>query len=170
MVEVIAENRRARFDYEVLEKFEAGIELLGFEVKSAKLGRMQIAGSYVVIRSPRRSPPPSPKSLRRPSGRSAGGDEAWLINSQIPPYQPKNTPQDYDPGRTRRLLLRRDEIARMAGLTKQKSVSLIPLRVYLKRGFVKIEVGAGRARKKADKRELLKRRTAEREMRRASSL
>jgi len=138
----IAENRRARFDYETSETFEAGIELRGFEVKSVKLGRMQLAGSHAVIR----------------------GNEAWLLNSQIPPYQPKNTPSGYDPGRTRRLLLRGDEIKTLIGKIKEK-FSLIPLRAYLKNGFIKIEIAVAKPRKKWDKRELLKKRTAEREMR-----
>lgn len=150
----IAENRRARFDYEILEKFEAGIELRGFEVKSAKLGHVQLAGSYAVIHgSPRRS-------LRR----NAGG-EAWLVNSQIPPYQPANTPKEYDPGRSRRLLLRSDEIKTLAGKIREK-FSLIPLRAYIKNGFIKIEIAVARPRKKKDKRELLKKRVAEREMQR----
>lgn len=139
----VAENRRARFDYEISEKFDAGIELLGFEVKSAKAGRMQIAGSYVLIRD----------------------GQAQLLNSQIPPYQPKNTPAEYDPGRTRHLLLHKKEIAELTGRLREK-FSLIPLRVYLKNGFVKIELGLGKPRKKSDKRDLLKKRTAEREIQR----
>ena len=138
---VIAENRRALFDYEISEKFEAGIELRGFEVKSAKMGMMQIAGAYTIIRS----------------------GEAYLINSQIPPYQPGNTPPDYDPGRTRRLLLRKDEIKRLEGLLKQKSVSLVALRAYVKNNFIKIELGVGHAKKKGDKREALKKRAVEME-------
>jgi SsrA-binding protein len=163
-METIAENRRARFDYEITDKFEAGIELLGLEVKSAKAGRLNLTGSYGIIRggSPRRSLPPSPKSLRRPSRRSAG--EAWLINAQIPPYQPNNTPTGYDQGRSRRLLLRRDEIKKLVGALKAKQF-LIPLRAYVKNNFIKIELGLGRSRRKGDKRELLKKRSAEREMR-----
>jgi len=142
----LAENRRARFDYEILETLEAGIELKGHEVKSVKSGRLGIAGSYAVIR----------------------GGEAWLLNSQIPPYQPKNTPPDYDPTRTRRLLLRSDEIKRLVGVLKEKSVTLVPLNAHLKRGIVKIELGIGRSKKKSDKREVLKKRAAEREMRRVA--
>ncbi len=138
---IVAENRRARFDYEILETFEAGIELRGFEVKSVKLGRMQLAGSYAVVR----------------------GGEVSILNSQIPPYQPKNMPKDYDPGRTRRLLLRGDEIKTLAGKIKEK-FSLIPLRAYLKKNFIKIEIAVAKPRKKRDKRELLKKRAVEREM------
>ena len=145
-MKTVAENRRARFDYEIVETLEAGIELRGFEVKSVKLGRMGIAGSYALIKN----------------------GEAWLLGAQIPPYQPKNTPPDYDPARTRRLLLRSEEISRLSGKLKEKSVALVPLRAYLKHGLVKIELGLGKARKKADKRELIKRRDAQREMERHS--
>jgi SsrA-binding protein len=144
----LAENRRARFDYDVLETYEAGIELVGQEVKSAKLGRLNLAGSHALVR----------------------GGEAWLLNAQIPAYQPKNAPKDYDPARTRRLLLKREEIKELQGkLTSQRAAgtSLIPLRAYLKKGYIKIELGLGRSRKKSDKRDLLKKRAAEREIRRA---
>jgi len=140
-METIAENRRARFDYEITDKFEAGIELLGLEVKSAKAGRLNLAGSYGIIR----------------------GGEAWLINAQIPPYQPNNTPTGYDQGRSRRLLLRRDEIKKLVGALKAKQF-LIPLRAYMKNNFIKIELGLGRSRKKSDKRELLKKRAVQKEI------
>jgi SsrA-binding protein len=142
----IAENRRARFDYDILETFEAGIELLGHEVKSAKGGRMQIAGARVLVRR----------------------GEAWLVNSHIPPYQPKNTPADYEEDRSRRLLLTKGEIRRLTGALQEKGRTLVPLRAYVKRGFIKLELGLGRARKKSDKRELLKKRAHEREMRSAT--
>ena len=141
----LSENRRARFDYEIKETIEAGIELRGFEAKSAKLGRMGIVGSHIIIK----------------------GNEAWLLNSQIPPYQQNNTPKDYNPSRTRRLLLHKNEIARLLNVLKEKSLSVIPLRVFLKKGMVKVKLGLGRSRKKSDKRELLKKRAAQREMRAA---
>jgi SsrA-binding protein len=142
-METIAENRRARFDYEISETIDAGIELRGFEVKSAKAGRLNLAGSRVIIKQ----------------------NEAWLLNSQIPPYQPNNTPKDYDQGRSRRLLLRKEEIKSLIGRLKSKSAFLIPLRAYVKNNLIKIELGLGRVRKKSDKREVLKKRAAEREMR-----
>jgi len=145
-MKALSENRRARFDYKISDTFEAGIELMGFEVKSAKSGRMQLAGSYAIVR----------------------GGEAWLINSQIPPYQPNNTPAGYEPSRPRRLLLHRDEIKKLIGALKAKAF-LIPLRAYLKNGFVKIELGLGKPRKKSDKRELLKKRAAEKEMKKFES-
>ena len=142
-MENIAENRRARFDYDISETYEAGIALLGHEVKSAKSGRLQIAGARVVIR----------------------GGEAWLVNSHIPPYQPKNTPADYEEDRTRRLLLTREEIKSLTGGLQERERVLVPLRAYLKHGYIKLALGLGRARKKSDKREALKKRSHEREMR-----
>lgn len=140
--DIISENRRARFDYEITETYEAGIELLGHEVKSAKSGRLQVAGARVLIR----------------------GDEAWLVNSHIPPYQPKNTPSGYEEDRARRLLLTKGEIKKLAGALREKGHVLVPLEAHLKRGFVKIKLGLGRARKKSDQREVLKKRAHAREM------
>lgn len=139
----LSENRKARFDYEVLETLEAGVELTGQEVKSAKIGRMNLSGSYAVIR----------------------GGEAWLLNADIPAYQPKNAPKEYDPKHTRRLLLHADEIKNLTGKLQEKGLSLLPLNAHLKRGIIKIELGLGRARKKHDKREVLKKRAHMREMR-----
>lgn len=139
----VAENRRARFDYEIKDTYQAGIELAGHEVKSAKGGTMQLAGTHVIIR----------------------GGEAWLVNANIPPYQPGNTPADYEPTRARRLLLSRAEIDTLASLLKEKIGHVIPLRAYVAHGLVKIELGIGRSRKKADKREFLKKRSHLREMR-----
>ena len=139
----IAENRRARFDYEIKESYEAGIGLHGYEVKSAKDGAMQIAGSHVLIR----------------------GGEAWLVNAHIPAFQPKNTPSDYEDDRARRLLLSRDQLNTLANQLKDKSLHVIPLRAYITHGLIKIELGLGHSRKKSDKREVLKKRSHMREMR-----
>ena len=144
-MENLAENRRARFDYDIKEKFEAGVELRGYEVKSAKSGRFQIAGAQVLIRR----------------------GEAWLVNSHIPPYQPKNMPPDYAEDRARKLLLTKAEIKNITGSLQDKSQRLIPLRAYLKNGFIKLELGLGHVRKKSDKREVLKKRAHVREMREA---
>ena len=141
--DTIAENRRAGFDYDVSKKYEAGIELFGHEVKSAKGGRFQIAGARVLIR----------------------GGEAYLVNSHIPPYQPKNVSSDYEEDRTRRLLLMSAEIKELTGALQDKGQMLIPLRAYIKNRFIKIELGLGRTRKKPDKREVIKKRAHNREMR-----
>jgi len=139
----IAENRRARFDYDIQKTFDAGIELRGYEVKSAKGGHLQIAGAQVLVR----------------------GGEAWLVNSHIPPYQPKNMPADYAEDRARKLLLEKSEIKTITGMLQDKGERLIPLRAYLKNGFIKLELGLGRVRKKSDQREALKKRAHDREMR-----
>ena len=140
----IAENRRARFDYEVSQTYEAGIELKGYEVKSAKGGRLQVAGAHVLIR----------------------GGEAWLVNSHIPPYQAGNTPPDYEEDRARRLLLLKEEIKELQGALVDKARHLVPLRAYVKRGLIKLELGLGRTRNKSDKREAIKKRAHQREIQR----
>jgi len=140
---IITTNKRAYFDYQILETIEAGVELKGFEVKAIKTGRINLAGSYVVIRN----------------------NEAWLINADIPAYQPKNAPIDYDSKRTRRLLLKKSEIKNLIGSIVEKGLTLMPLKVYTKNRKVKIEIGLGKSRKKKDKRELIKKREAKREMR-----
>lgn len=151
-----AENRRAKFDYEILDTYEAGIELLGTEVKSVKNGRMNLGGSYAVLRL---------GEARAKHGRSTS--EIWLVNADIPAYQPKNAPPDYDSKRSRRLLLKQSEIKELTGKLHEKGLSLLPLKAYPKHGFVKIELGLGKSRKKSDKRELLKKRAVQKEMRSA---
>lgn len=141
----IAEHRRARFDYEILDTLEAGISLTGQETKSAKAGRLNLTGSYVLIR----------------------GSEAWLTNASLPPYQPGNTPDDYDPARTRRLLLHKEEIKKLTSVLKDKSISLIPLNAHVSKNLVKLTLGIARNRKKSDKRELIKRRDVDREAQRS---
>lgn len=142
---VITTNKRAYFDYEILETYEAGIELRGFEVKSIKNGRINLAGSYVVFRE----------------------NQFWLLSADVPAYQPKNAPKDYDSKRTRRMLLKNSEIKELIGRTQEKGLTLLPLKVYTKGklNLIKIEIGLAKSRKKADKRELLKKREAIREVR-----
>lgn len=141
---VIATNKRAYFDYNILETYEAGVELLGFEVKAIKSGRINLAGSYVVIRD----------------------NQAWLLNADIPPYQPLNTPADYDSKRTRRLLLRSSEIKNLIGRTQEKGLTFVPLKVYTKNRRIKILVALAKSKKAPDKRETIKKRDIEREIRR----
>ncbi len=135
-------NRRARFDYEILETYEAGLVLAGFEAKAAKSGRMSLTGAFVITRN----------------------NEAWLLNATISPYQPKNTPSDYDPERSRRLLLHRSEIKELTGKTSQSGLTIIPLKVYTLHNRVKILIGLARHKKVGDKRETIKRREAQKEI------
>jgi len=131
-----ATNKKARFDYEILDTIEAGMVLLGFEVKSVKAGKVSIKGAYVKIVQ----------------------GELWLIGATISPYQPGNTPKDYDQQRTRKLLVKKSERDKLIGKAEEKSVTLVPLSLYAKRGIVKLEVGIGRGKKKTDKREKIKKR------------
>ncbi|MEK7651227.1 MAG: SsrA-binding protein SmpB [Patescibacteria group bacterium] len=141
----LAFNKRASFDYDIQEKIEAGIELKGFEVKAVKSGHMQIAGSYAVIRH----------------------NEAWLLNAHIPPYQPKNTPKEYEPNRSRRLLITKKEIEYLTGKLHEKGLTLLPLEVYTKRGLIKLKLGLGKPLKKADKRDAIRKKEVDREIQRA---
>jgi SsrA-binding protein len=143
-VTLITKNKKAYFNYTILEKFEAGLVLIGQEVKSIKLGRVNLAGSYVVLKD----------------------NEFYLIGCNVPPYQPKNAPPDYNPERPRKLLLKKSEIKYLVGKSRQKGLTLVPLRLYTKRGKIKLEFGVAKGKKKADKREQIKRREAEREMER----
>jgi SsrA-binding protein len=137
-------NRKAYFNYEILEKIEAGIELLGFEVKSLKKGQGSLEGSHITVR----------------------GGEVFVVNMQIPPYQPANTPKDYDPIRNRRLLVTKKEIERLSKEESQKGLTIVPISVYNKGRRVKIEIAIVRGKKKYDKRETIKKRDTEREIRR----
>lgn len=141
----LAKNRRATFDYEILEKLEAGIVLSGQEVKSAKTGGASLHGSYA---------------------RVAGG-EATLINASIKPYAYASKLEGYDPTRSRRLLLHKAEIFKLEGRIQEKGLTLIPLEMYTSRGKIKVTVGVGRSKKKTDKRETIKRREDERQIARA---
>ena len=139
-----AENKKAYFNYEILEKITAGIELLGFEVKAIKAGRMSLDGSYAVIR----------------------GDEAFLIGSGVVSLQPKNTPKDYDERRNRKLLLTKKEIAYLAGKEKQNGLTIVALSVYNIGRKIKVELGLAKGKKNSDKRESIKKRDSDREIRR----
>ncbi len=143
-MKTLSENKKAYFNYLILEKFEAGISLIGQEVKSIKGGRINLAGSYVVLR----------------------GEEVYLVGASVPPYQPKNAPADYNPERSRKLLLKKTEIKHLIGKIKERGLTLVPLRVYTKRGKIKLEFGVAKGKKKADKRDLIKKREAERDMKR----
>lgn len=144
LVMALSENKKAYFDYEILEVFEAGIELRGFEVKAIKSGRANLAGVFALIR----------------------GGEAWLVNLDVPPYQPKNTPSDYESARTRRLLLKKSEIKYLAGKLQAERLTLLPLKLYTKGGRIKILLGLGRGKRKYEKRAKIQKREIQREIRR----
>jgi SsrA-binding protein len=141
---VLIQNRKVRFDYEVLEKYQAGIELLGFEVKSLKNKRGNLDGSYITIKN----------------------GEAFVASFDIPPYQPSNTPEGYDSRRVKRLLLTKKEIKKLINSEKQKGLTIVPISVYTKNNKIKLELAVVRGKKKYDKREVIKKRETERELRR----
>ncbi len=140
----IARNRRARHEYEVLDTFEAGISLIGPEVKSMRAGRVNLGDAYGVIR----------------------GGECWLEKLHISPYEPA-TRDNAEPQRPRRLLLHRREIARLHSRVVERGLTLIPLSLYFKGGRAKVELGLVRGKRVRDKREDIKRRDADREADRA---
>ena len=141
---ILIENRKARADYEILEKFEAGMELFGFEVKALRNGRGSLPGSHVLIR----------------------GGEAYLLNADIPPFQANNTPKGYDPKRTRRLLLSKKEINQLNGYDSKKGLTIVPFSVYSRGRYLKLSIAVVRGKKKYDKRETIKKRETDREIRR----
>jgi len=136
------ENKKARFNYEITETLEAGIELLGPEVKSIKGGMGSLEGAYAVVR----------------------GGEVFLLGSNIPPYQAGNMPKGYDPLRTRKLLLTKKEIIELSQMEQEKKLTIVPLSMYNKGGKVKVSLGVARGKKKFDKRETIKKRDTEREI------
>lgn len=140
-----SENRRARFDYTILETLEAGIVLSGQEVKSVRGGQMDLSASHAIFQK----------------------NELWLFNATIPPYQPTNMPTAYEADQKRKLLLHREEIGKLKTALKERGLMLIPLKVYDKKGLIKLEVGLAKKKKKSDEREYLRKRTAVREMRSA---
>ena len=143
----LSENKKAFFNYEITETFEAGIELLGFEVKSVKAGRANMVGAFATIR----------------------GGEIWMTNLDIPPYQSANTPEGYNQTRPRRLLLNKKEILYLIGKMRSDRLTLLPLKMYTKKNLVKVELGLARGKKQYEKRETIKKREAGREMRRAKN-
>jgi len=141
----LAVNKRALFDYAILEKFEAGLVLFGHEVKSIRDKRLSLLGSYVTI--------------------SRGA--AFLINSHVPLYPKAGPHPEYDPDRSRKLLLHKRELGRLAGKLEQKGLTMVPISVYTKGSQIKIEFGLGRGKKQFEKRESIKKREVDREIRRS---
>lgn len=140
-----AENRNARADYEVLERITSGLELTGQEVKSIRGGKISLQGAFVSMR----------------------GGEAYLLNADIPPYQPKNAEAPYDRARARRLLLTREELAKLSESEATKGLTIVPLSVYNKGRFIKLDIALARGRKKFDKRQAIKKRDVERDLKRS---
>ena len=137
---IVCVNKKARHEYEILDTLEGGLALLGTEVKSLRAGQASIAESFAVV----------------------DRGEVWLIDCQIQPYAFGNL-NNHEPKRKRKILLHRREIAKLTGKVKEKGLSLIPLKIYFKKGIAKVELGVGRGKKLHDKRETIKRRDAVRE-------
>lgn len=140
----IATNKRANFDYEILEKYEAGLELLGYEVKSIKTKHVSLKESFVTIH----------------------GIELYLTNAHIPLYVHAGKVPGYNPTRPRKLLVKKREIKRLIGASRTQGLTLVPIRLYTKRRLIKLEFGLGKGKKQFDKREKIKKREDERGMRR----
>jgi len=141
-VKVVATNRKAGFEYFLLDHFEAGLALHGSEIKSVRAGQVSLAESYVRIDN---------------------ADEAWLVDAHIAPYEPASR-FNHDPRRPRQLLLHRREIREMWDAVRQKGVTVVPVRIYLKDGRAKLEVAIAKGKKLYDKREQIARRDSEREL------
>ncbi|MGD0752091.1 MAG: SsrA-binding protein SmpB [Anaerolineales bacterium] len=145
-VKVVATNRKAGFEYFLFERFEAGLALKGSEIKSIRAGQISLAESYIRVDE----------------------NQAWLIEAHIAPYLQANR-FNHDPKRPRRLLLHGKEIREMWDAVRQKGVTIVPIRVYLKNGRAKLEIAIAKGKKLHDKRDAIARRDAEREMERESN-
>ena len=141
---VFIDNRKAHFNYSIEETFEAGIELSGFEVKSIKNGKGSITSAFCIVR----------------------GGEAFIIGMHIPPYQPHNIDLGYDPDQNRKLLLSKKEIKKLAEKDDIKGLTLLPISLYSKGRYIKVSVAVARGKKVFDKRETIKKRDVDREIRR----
>ncbi len=144
-LKIIADNRQARYLYEILATYEAGLELVGTEVKSLREGRVNLRDGFAQIRD----------------------GEAWLLNVHISPYERSSDYYNHEPRRTRKLLLKRQEINQLIGKLEQQGLTLVPLKLYFKRGWVKVALGLGKGKKLHDKRETIKERDSKREIQRA---
>ncbi len=142
---VITDNRQARYLYEILETYEAGIELMGTEVKSIRAGKVNMQDGYGLLRQ----------------------GELWLINVHISPYSSSSQYFNHEARRTRKLLMHRQEIRKLIGKVEQQGLTLVPLKMYLKRGMVKVSIALGKGKKLHDKRDDIKRRDDKRDMQRA---
>jgi len=140
----LLKNKKVSFDYEVLDTFDAGIELLGFEVKSLRANRGKLEGAHILVR----------------------GGEAYIVGMSIQPLQPGNTPKEYEAERPRRLLLTKKELNTLIGLENTNGLTLVPLSCYTKGRLIKLGFASVRGKKKYDKREDIKKRDSKRDMER----
>lgn len=147
MSESLIYNKKIKLDYEILESFEAGIELLGIEVKSLRKNQGSLLGAHITVR----------------------GGEAFIIAMDIPPYQIKNTSESYESKRNRRILLTKSEIQKLAALETKKGLTIVPISVYSKGKKIKVEIAIVKGKKKYDKREDIKKREVNRDIRREFS-
>lgn len=145
---VLATNKRARFDYEISDTYEAGLVLLGHEVKSIKTGHISLKGSFITVK-----------------GGGNKNPELFLINAHIPLYKKATTIDNHDPDRSRKLLVKRKDINRLIGKKQVEGLTLVPIKVYTKHGLIKLEFGIGKGKKKHDKRESIKKRDTDRQIR-----
>jgi SsrA-binding protein len=144
-VKVVASNRRARYDYDVLQTLEAGIALVGTEVKSVRAGQVQLKDAYAKVE----------------------GGELWLLNAHVAPYSQADGFGGHDPERPRKLLVHREEVEELAEQSQQQALSIVPLSLYFKDGRVKVELAVARGRRRYDKRNAIAERDAQREADRA---
>ena len=145
-IKVIATNRKARHQYHFDDTYEAGLVLVGSEIKSIRAGRVNLRDGYVIPRD----------------------DELWLVNAHIAAYQPASR-EGHDPHRARKLLLHRREIDRLISQVQERGYTIIPLRLYLRRGLAKVEIALAKGKRKYDKRQAIAKRDAQRHMDRALS-
>lgn len=143
-IKLISENKKARYDYEILEGFEAGIELTGPEVKSIREGHISLKESFATIKD----------------------KQAWLNNAHISPFKPAAHNNPAEPTRARRLLLKRKEIDILIGKLQQGNYTLVPIKIYFSHGLIKLELGLGRGKKRYEKKEVIKNRDIERDIQR----
>ncbi|MBL7057803.1 SsrA-binding protein SmpB [Patescibacteria group bacterium] len=147
----LAINKRALFDFEIKDKYEAGIVLKGYEVKSIKTGHISLKGSFVTLKINTDNPNKLP--------------ELYLVNAHIPLYKFAGIVKSYDPTRSRKLLIHKLEINRLIGKKKTEGLTLVPLKVYTKKRLIKLQFGIGKGKKKYDKREDIKKKDIEKTMR-----
>lgn len=138
----VIQHKRAYFDFEILETFEAGISLLGTEVKSIRNGQGKLDGAYVIIR----------------------GKEAFLVGASIPAFQKKNVSASYDPERPRKLLLTQKELAELEQKSEKQGLTIVPIKLYNKKSKLKLEIAIARGKKKHDKRQSIKERDTNRDI------